>query len=125
MYELKIETSFSAAHNLRGYQGACESLHGHNWRIEVFIKSSELNDIGLVIDFKELKSLTKEVIDRLDHKYINKIDHFKKVNPSSENIAKYIYNELEERLKEHNNVILSKVTVYESLSSSASFFKEE
>lgn len=125
MYELKIEDSFSAAHNLRDYKGVCESLHGHNWRVEVFVKSSELNDIGLVIDFKELKSVTKEVTDKLDHKHINEIDYFKNVNPSSENIAKYIYDELEDKLKEHNNVILNKVTVYESLSSSASYFKEE
>jgi 6-pyruvoyltetrahydropterin/6-carboxytetrahydropterin synthase len=124
MYELKIETRFSSAHNLRGYQGVCESLHGHNWRVEIFVKSSELNDIGLVIDFRELKSFTKEVVDKLDHKYLNEIDHFKQINPSSENIAKYIYSELEGKLKAHN-VILTKVTVYESLNSSASYFKKE
>jgi 6-pyruvoyltetrahydropterin/6-carboxytetrahydropterin synthase len=124
VYELKIKSDFSAAHNLRGYEGVCESLHGHNWYVEVFVKSPGLNDIGLVIDFKELKAHTKEVTFELDHKYLNDLDYFKKVNPSSENIAKYIFDELEKKIKTAD-VVLSKVSVYESLNSSATYYKEE
>lgn len=123
MYELKVKVDFSAAHNLRGYEGVCEQLHGHNWYVEVYVRASNVNDIGLVIDFKELKTLTKAVIEQFDHKYLNELDYFKKVNPSSENIAKYIFNELEGKLKSRN-VTLWKVSVYESLNSSATYFKE-
>ena len=123
MYELKIKSDFAAAHNLREYQGECESLHGHNFIVEVFIKSEKLNNIGLVIDFKDLKALTKEVLSALDHKHLNEIDYFKKVNPSSENIAKYIFDKLEKKVKSYD-VLLSKVAVYESLNSSATYTKE-
>lgn len=123
MYELKIKSDFSSAHNLRGYEGACEALHGHNWHVEVFVRSSELNKIGLAVDFKVLKEYTKEVLDRLDHVYLNELEPFKEVNPSSENIAKYIYSELVKKLGSVD-VCVSKVTVYESANSSASYFTE-
>ena len=123
MYELKIKTDFASAHNLRGYQGACESLHGHNWHVEVLVRSSKLNDIGLVIDFKVLKAHTNEIMEELDHKYLNDLDAFKEVNPSSENIAEYIYKELENKLSAEDAKV-SRVTVYESKNSSASYFKE-
>lgn len=127
MYELKIKLDFSAAHNLRGYQGECESLHGHNWFVEVYVKSAVLNDIGLVIDFKELKSATNEILDRLDHKYLNSIEYFGDleggVNPSSENIARYIYEELDSKLKE-SDAKVTKVVVFESANSSAAYYKE-
>ncbi len=123
MYELKINLDFSSAHNLRGYQGICESLHGHNWHVQIIVTSPKLSDMGLVIDFKELKSISNEILDQLDHKYLNELDYFKDVNPSSENIAKYIFDELMKRLEGHN-AMLSKVVVYESKGSSAAYYDE-
>jgi 6-pyruvoyltetrahydropterin/6-carboxytetrahydropterin synthase len=92
MYEVLIISEFSSAHRLRHYKGKCENIHGHNWKVEVSIASKRLNRLGMVIDFKELKRRVGEVLEELDHKNINDLAYFKKVNPTSENIAKYIYN---------------------------------
>lgn len=116
MYSLKVEGSFSSAHNLRGYKGKCEDLHGHNWRIEVVVKSEELNNIGIVVDFKELKKKLKAVLEEMDHKYLNKLAYFKKVNPTSENIAKYIYQKLITKIP-----LLDSVTVWENATSCATY----
>lgn len=116
MYSLKVEGSFSSAHNLRGYKGKCEDLHGHNWRIEVIVKSEELNNIGIVVDFKELKQKLNAVLEEMDHKYLNKLAYFKKVNPTSENIAKYIYQKLITRIP-----LLDSVTVWENATSCATY----
>jgi 6-pyruvoyltetrahydropterin/6-carboxytetrahydropterin synthase len=95
MYEVMIETEFSSGHALRGYQGKCENLHGHNWKIEVYVRGHRLNDIGLLIDFKELKQATKKVMEYLDHKVLNELPPFDEhYNPSSENIARYILDEV-------------------------------
>ncbi len=125
MFELRIKTEFSSAHNLRGYQGQCEALHGHNWYVDVLVKSPVLDSIGLVLDFKVLKSYTNEIIGKLDHVYLNELDEFKAVNPSSENIAKYIFEKLERKLTKHKKVTITKVTVFESLRASASYFNED
>jgi 6-pyruvoyltetrahydropterin/6-carboxytetrahydropterin synthase len=91
MYEVMIETEFSSAHALRGYQGKCEHMHGHNWKIEIYVRGNKLDDIGLLIDFKELKMAAKKVMDYLDHKILNELPPFdEKWNPSSENIAWFI-----------------------------------
>jgi len=116
MYSLKVEGSFSSAHNLRGYKGKCEELHGHNWRIEVIVKSEELNNIGIVVDFKELKQKLNAVLEEMDHKYLNKLSYFKKVNPTSENIAKYIYKKLVIQIP-----LLDSVTVWENATSCATY----
>lgn len=116
MYSLKVEATFSSAHNLRGYKGKCEDLHGHNWRIEVVAKSEELNDIGIVVDFKELKKKLNAVLEEMDHKYLNKLTYFKKVNPTSENIAKYIYQKLITKIP-----LLDSVTVWENATSCATY----
>jgi len=94
MFEISVEAQFSAAHKLRNYKGKCENMHGHNWRVKAIIAGGKLNNQGMVIDFSELKNKLNEVIMRLDHKYLNDIDYFKKVNPTSENIAKYIFDKL-------------------------------
>lgn len=91
MYKIKVVSYFSAAHSLRGYKGKCESLHGHNWKVEVRVSSCQLNSQGMVMDFKELKELTNNVIEELDHKHLNDVDYFKEHNPSSEEIARYIF----------------------------------
>ncbi|MDD5561960.1 MAG: 6-carboxytetrahydropterin synthase QueD [Candidatus Omnitrophica bacterium] len=116
MYSLKVEGAFSSAHNLRGYKGKCEDLHGHNWRVEISIQSEELDNIGMVLDFKYLKSKLNAVLEKMDHKYLNKLSYFKKVNPTSENIAEYIYNQLKKPLP-----LLKSVTVWENVASSATY----
>ena len=99
MHEVSVTMSFSAAHNLRGYQGKCEELHGHNWKVEVVLRSRVLNDIGMVEDFTLIKERLKDVLSLFDHKYLNVLPYFKKMNPTSENIAKIIYTKMKERLK--------------------------
>ncbi len=122
MFDLTIESQFSAAHQLRGYKGKCEELHGHNWRVQVSISSGRLNDIGMVMDFHELKSVTNEVIAALDHSFLNEIFPFTEINPSSENIAKWIYESVKKRIimKDCN---ISSVTVWENDSSSATYYE--
>ncbi len=125
MYELKVLSSFSSAHALREYNGKCENIHGHNWQVEIIVASNILNEIGLVIDFKLLKKYLGEIMETLDHKFINDLDFFKKVNPSAENIASYIYEELEKiiGLNKNNNIKIIRVNVYETPSSMASYYK--
>lgn len=120
MYELTIETTFSSAHNLREYEGACENLHGHNWRVEVSVTASRLDPIGMVIDFKKLKAETKTVIDGLDHAYLNVVPPFDHINPTAENISQHIYRCLSAILN-NGNVKVSKVQVWESANSSATY----
>lgn len=116
MYSIKVELSFSAAHNLRGYKGKCEELHGHNWKVEVVAAKAKLDKAGMVLDFKYLKMKLKAVLEKLDHKYLNNIAYFKKVNPTSENIAKYIFDSLESCVSG-----LRSVTVWESDNCCASY----
>ncbi len=120
MFELKVSTEFSAAHSLREYKGKCEELHGHNWKVELEVSSKGLDKAGMLVDFKELKYKLNKIIKRLDHQHLNKLPYFKKVNPTSENIAKYIFQELD---KIHFPFKLERVTVWESDSSCASFRK--
>jgi len=123
MYELIVRDEFSAAHFLRNYPGACERLHGHNWKVEVCVRAKELNDIGIAMDFKELKGLLKEVLDHLDHQDLNQHPAFSQQNPSSENIARYIFQQLASRLAS-SPVKLYKVTVCETERSCASYLEE-
>lgn len=118
MYKVTIKDSFSGAHNLRGYKGKCEELHGHNWHVEVTAGSEKLNDLGMVIDFKELKSVLEKVISEMDHKYLNKIKEFSDMNPTSENIARYIYKKISQKLP---GLKFDGVTVWETASSSATY----
>ncbi|NWF76920.1 MAG: 6-carboxytetrahydropterin synthase QueD [Nitrospirae bacterium] len=123
MFELMIESNFSAAHQLRGYNGDCEKIHGHNWKIQVYVLANKLNEIDIAIDFHELKDLTEEVIAPLDHSFLNEIFPFTEKNPSSENIAKWIFDLLKKKLND-DNVHLSAVTVWESETASATYFEE-
>ena len=124
MYKLKVTSFFSSAHSLRGYKGKCESLHGHNWKVEVSVQKDTLNKEGLVIDFKELKALLKKVLTKLDHKNLNTLSFFKKHNPSSENIAYFIYKELKSQIAKRG-CKLKEVIISETEDSCASFFEEE
>lgn len=120
MYELRIITQFAAAHQLRNFGGKCEKLHGHNWRIEVYVEGEELNDDGLLIDFKEVKEATNRILEELDHSFLNELSQFKDQNPSSENIAAYIFVKLSNELND-NHIKVAKVTSWESDSASTSY----
>ena len=120
MYQVSIETHFSAAHRLRNYKGLCENLHGHNWKVETIVCSEKLDNAGMVIDFSILKQKTKAIVDVLDHQYLNEIDSFKETNPSSENVAAYIFSRLSIALKD-DPVTLISVSVWESDKSKATF----
>lgn len=119
MYRLKIIEHFSSAHQLRGYQGECEELHGHNWKVEVEVEGRKLNSIGLLIDFKQLKQFTHTVLKELDHKFLNTIKEFKNTNPSSELIARYIYSEIKTKLPPQMSIV--SITVWESEKACAAY----
>ena len=120
-YRLKVESSFSAAHRLREYQGKCESLHGHNWKVEISIVSDTLDKAGMVLDFKKIKAMLSKILGELDHKELNKLSHFKKYNPTSELIAEYIFNRCSRRLRAP--LVLESVSVWETPSSCAVYYK--
>ncbi|ACM21177.1 6-carboxy-5,6,7,8-tetrahydropterin synthase [Geotalea daltonii FRC-32] len=122
MYKLRIETSFAAAHCLIHYQGDCENLHGHNWKVEVTVTARELDKSGLGIDFKVLKSETNALLKTLDHKYLNELPPFIESSPSSENIARYLFQELAKKFNS-DNIGLTEVTVWESDFASASYYE--
>ena len=118
MYEISVEQHFDAAHFLRGYRGKCEALHGHRFRVVVKIESPLLNDIGIAYDFAELKQHLGGIVARFDHTCLNDVPPFDQINPSSENIASTIYDELEPKLA---GVRLSSVEVWESPESRVSY----
>jgi 6-pyruvoyltetrahydropterin/6-carboxytetrahydropterin synthase len=120
MYRLMIKTSFAAAHNLINYQGDCENLHGHNWRVEVTVAAKELDKSGLGIDFKVLKKQTNQLLDELDHKYLNDLEPFKIESPSSENISRYVFERLSSMLN-NDNVTVEQINVWESENACASY----
>jgi 6-pyruvoyltetrahydropterin/6-carboxytetrahydropterin synthase len=98
VYEISVEKHFDAAHFLRGYQGKCEAMHGHRYRVVVKVRADRLDDIGLAYDFTELKRHLKDILSRFDHTCLNDIKPFDRINPSAENIAATIYDELKKRL---------------------------
>ena len=116
MFEIKITRDFAAAHRVEDYPGNCERLHGHNWKVEVIARSTVLDGLGMVLDFRKLKDLTDQVLGRLDHEYLNEVEPFTKLNPTAENIARYIYDEVS------RSVPLHRVNVFETESSVASYF---
>ena len=120
MYAVKIEDHFSGAHRLRNYHGKCEDLHGHNWKVEVLVSSDSLDEGGMVLDFKILKASTRQVLETLDHKYLNELPDFLEMNPSSENISRYIFDRLKPLL-ESQKTTLKQVTVWESENACASY----
>jgi 6-pyruvoyltetrahydropterin/6-carboxytetrahydropterin synthase len=99
MYEIKVKTDFSAAHNLRNYEGKCERLHGHNWIVEAVFRYQKVDKEGLAIDFRIAKTALKDAAETLDHSYLNELKFFKKANPTSENIAKFIYTSIKKKIR--------------------------
>ena len=116
MFSIKVEAVFSSAHNLKGYKGKCEELHGHNWKVELVAAKDKLDEAGMVLDFNYLKMQLNKVLEKLDHKYLNKVSYFKKANPTSENIARYIYDSIKRKVPS-----VKLVTVWENNTSSATY----
>jgi 6-pyruvoyltetrahydropterin/6-carboxytetrahydropterin synthase len=125
MYEVTVERSFAAGHYLRNYKGKCENPHGHNYKIRVTLQGRELDAAGLLVDFKDLKSVMKKTIDRLDHQMMNDVEPFTVLNPSAENIAKYFYDEANTELKglTRGRVSVKDVTVFETDVTTATYYE--
>jgi len=112
VYALTVRTSFSAAHRLREYDGNCERLHGHNWQVEVTVASDVLDDQGIALDFRAIKSAVNDLLAGLDHRYLNEVSPFDRLNPSSENLARYLFEEMEKKVPPPAR--MARVTVWES-----------
>ena len=123
VFEVYTKAHFSAAHKLRGYPGDCANNHGHNWIVEAYVKCTELDQIGIGIDFRDIKQAVREVLFNLDHFDLNELEPFREVNPSSENIAKYIYQELSKKLNTHSARV-SRVKVCETPGAGAYYWEE-
>jgi 6-pyruvoyltetrahydropterin/6-carboxytetrahydropterin synthase len=121
MYEISIISHFSGAHRLRYLHGKCEELHGHNWKVEVSVVSNRLGKEGVTIDFGILKQKVEKVLKFLDHTYLNDLPYFSGIEPSSENISKYIFDKVKSELK-GRSVTLKKVTAWESETACATYF---
>lgn len=124
MYKITIIDSFSAAHYLRDYEGKCENLHGHNWKINAHVSGTVLDKAGMLIDFGVVKKALKKILLLLDHKNLNEeVEFFKKENPSSENIARFLFEKLEEYINSENYQIQG-ITVYETDTSYCTYTKD-
>ena len=120
MYELKVVTKFAAAHQLTMVGTKCENLHGHNWKIEVYVTGEKTDDAGVLIDFGIIKKHVREIMAMLDHKYLNELEYFQQGQPSSENIAYFVATELQKRI-DNQAVNISKVTAWESDDAGATY----
>jgi 6-pyruvoyltetrahydropterin/6-carboxytetrahydropterin synthase len=118
MFEVSVTQEFAAAHRLNGYQGSCSNLHGHTWKVEVCVGSDNLDENGMVIDFKDLKAVLVTILNRFDHAYINDLAPFHLINPTAENIAREIYRELTTALADYD---VRQVKVWESAGSCAAY----
>jgi 6-pyruvoyltetrahydropterin/6-carboxytetrahydropterin synthase len=126
MFQVSVEETFSSGHALRGYRGKCENVHGHNYRVQVTLTGPQLDRIGLLVDFTELKRVVRGIIAVLDHQFLNDLDAFKIVNPSAENLAKYFYDETQRQLTSlPAGAAISEVTVWETDTASARFRPEK
>jgi len=119
-FEVMIERNFSSAHQLRGYKGKCENLHGHNYKIEIYARGGELDNIGLLVDFVELKAAADEVVTYLDHRNINELPPFDELQPSAENLAKYVLERVAKRVGD-DRVQIYKVRCFETPTSVATY----
>ncbi|MCE5334872.1 MAG: 6-carboxytetrahydropterin synthase QueD [Desulfobacteraceae bacterium] len=120
IFEVKVIGGFAAAHNLKDFRGKCENLHGHNWRIEVVLRGPRLGDNGVLIDFADVKRETREALEEVDHKYLNELPFFALDNPSSENIARFLFEKLTAKLNTEDRWIHS-VSAWESADSCATY----
>ncbi len=124
MFEISVEETFAAGHALRGYKGKCENVHGHNYKVQVHIEGQKLDSTGLVMDFVEVKRILHEVVDTLDHKFMNDVPPFDVLNPSAENMSKYFHDEIAARLSQgvrETPVRLVQVRIWETETSTATY----
>ena len=124
MFEVTIEETFAAGHALRNYRGKCENVHGHNYRCQVSIQGEKLDGIGLLVDFVELKRVVHGVLDRMDHQWLNEFPPFDAINPSAENMAKFIYDEVSGGLQTKDGVRVASVRLWETDTASATYRPE-
>ena len=122
MYELEVFRSFSAAHQLKGYNGDCAKLHGHNWQVAIVMQVKELDNVGIGVDFKVLKRELDRILDEFDHSNLSELECVKTMNPTSENIARLIYKKLAESMND-GNVKVAKVKISESPNSTAAYYE--
>lgn len=130
MYEIRVHTHFDAAHRLRNYTGKCSRMHGHTWKIEALVQGNGLDSTGMLIDFKVIKGILAEIVDEFDHQYINELPVFSDnlpdtMNPTAENIAKYIYDKMQQQINAGMpDIRLSKITVWESPAAAAVYWED-
>ena len=120
MYEVTTSAGFSAAHRIREYSGKCERMHGHNWKVEVTVRSTELNELGIVIDFRDLRKIVSGILETVDHRIINDVEPFTSINPTAENLARWLHGEVLKELA-HISVASLRVKVWETDSSHAAY----
>lgn len=113
IYTLRVLTDFAAAHTLAGYPGACAQMHGHNWKVEAEVEATALDDIGMAIDFKDIKRVAREIAGELDHRYLNDLPAFRDRNPTAEHIARWFFEEMERRL-DRPGVRMASLTLWET-----------
>ena len=125
MFEVTVEAGFSSGHYLRNYQGKCENPHGHNYKVRVTLAGAELDDAGMLLDFKLLKHVMRPVIDRIDHQMINDLEPFTMLNPSAENLARYFYQQTNVQLSEMTSgrVRVKDCTIWETYTTTATYFE--
>jgi 6-pyruvoyltetrahydropterin/6-carboxytetrahydropterin synthase len=125
MYEVTVEADFSSGHYLRNYKGKCENPHGHNYKVRVTLAGTELDEAGLLLDFKLLKQVLRPVIERIDHQMLNDIEPFIEINPSAENLAKYLYDETNLHLSDvtAGRVRVKDCTIWETDTTTATYYE--
>ena len=123
MFQVSVEESFSAGHALRGYKGKCENPHGHNYKVRVTLEGPALDSVGLLYDFVHLKQIIHQVIHAVDHKFLNDLSPFDVINPSAENIAKYLYDEAAKQMRQQpNGARIASITVWETDQTAATYW---
>ena len=120
MFKLIVKKEFSSAHILHGHPGNCKRMHGHNWLVEAEVEVDNTNEIGMVIDFKDIKNNLKEIISSLDHQFLNDLEPFINENPTAENISKYIYKELSNNINT-DNIKVSKIKLWETSNAAVTY----
>lgn len=125
MFEVSVEDTFAAGHALRGYRGKCENPHGHNYKVKVTLAGEALDSIGLLYDFKDLKLVMNDIIEKLDHQFLNDIEPFRELNPSAENMAKFFYDEIAKQLRSATDgrVRVKHVKLWETDTTTATYFE--
>lgn len=124
MFEIKVSAEFEAAHRVAGYPGKCDRLHGHSWVVEASVIGSKLDNLGMFVDFKLVKGRLRELLETLDHRMLNELPAFENINPTAENIAQYVYNEMKKAEFFNDNAKLKYIQVWESPKSSVIYTED-